>query len=155
MRQQGIGGDLGQLPRRAFYSLVAATPSVVQSGRARCCLLAPAFWGEIVPRIVERMLPPPQPTPAGAMYDYRVPQPPYGPLPPQRDMRPPLPRHAPVAQAAPIPVEPEPMPEAAPEAMSAPPPAVIPAPAAPSPFEEFCAANPSAPPCRSRVRGQR
>ena len=30
----GDRGDLGQLPRRAFYSLVAAAPSAVQCGRA-------------------------------------------------------------------------------------------------------------------------
>ena len=53
--------------------------------------MAPAFWGEIVPRIVERVLPPALPTPPGAMYDYRGPRPPYGQPPAPRDMRPPLP----------------------------------------------------------------
>ena len=137
------GRGLGVVPRRLWCRIVGP--------------LAPAFWGKIVPGIVNRlpelMLPPPQPIPPGAIYDYRGPRPPYGPPPAARDMRPPLPRHAPVAQAAPIQVEPDPTPEDAP----APLPAVIPAaaPAVPSPFEEFCATNPSAPPCRSRVRGQR
>jgi hypothetical protein len=41
-----------------------------------------------------------------------------------------------------------------PEAMRAAPVAPM-APQAPSQFEEFCAANPGAPSCRDRVRGQR
>lgn len=92
-------------------------------------------WGEIVPRTLPappRMIPPP----------------PMAPAPP-RSMR--LSQHAPVARA-PMADEPEPEPEALP----APLPAV--APVAPAPmgqFEEFCSANPAAPPCRGRVRGQR
>jgi hypothetical protein len=102
--------------------------------------LAPAFWGEIVPRTLAppRMVPPPTMAP-----------------PPPRSPRPPLSRHAPVARM--VPPEPEPAPmevEALPEAAPAPSPSVV-APVAPDPMGEFCRDVPAAPPCRNRVRGQR
>ena len=89
---------------------------------------------------------PPPPPSFGGMYAPSLPR--YQP--------PPLPRQ-PLLARAPIPVEPEPeyappMDEAPPAETLPPPPALVPG-QPDNRFMEFCAANPSAPPCRGRVRG--
>jgi hypothetical protein len=109
--------------------------------------LAPAFWGAIQ----REFFPPDQ-------FYYGKPEIMIPSAPPPRYRAAPPPRYAPRAQA-PMPIEPM-MPEApaqeeAPPVETLPPPPDLPPGQPDDRFMQFCAANPSAPPCRNRVRGQR
>jgi hypothetical protein len=83
LRLSGRGkGEAGAQARYGWTRGVAWAPLLA----AYCAKLLgrwrSAFWGEIVPQIVDRVPPPPPlPTPPGAMYGYRGPRPPYGPPP--------------------------------------------------------------------------